>query len=74
MLGKIVWESFSILLVLYGLYLTYIFIWFSFYRIGVFDLTMSKTVSGIVVLIILAVSSVKWFIKKQRELREKENQ
>lgn len=74
MLSKILWESFSILLVLYGLYLTYIFIWFSLYRIGVFQLSTSKLISGSIVMVILLVSSVKWFVKKQRELKQRENQ
>lgn len=73
MIGKIIWESFSILLVLYGLYLTYIFIWFSLYRIGIMELSSAKLLSGVLVLIILTVSSVKWFHKKHKELKEKES-
>lgn len=72
MVGKILWESFSILLVLYGLYLTYIFIWFSLYRIGLFQLPAAKLISGSVVMVILVVSSVRWFIKKHKELKQKE--
>lgn len=74
MVGKILWESFSILLVLYGLYLTYIFIWFSLYRIGWFQLPAAKLISGSVVMVILVVSSVKWFIKKHKELKQRETQ
>lgn len=73
MIGKIIWESFSILLVLYGLYLTYIFIWFSLYRIGIMELSSAKLLSGVLVLIILTVSSVKWFHKKHKELKEKKS-
>lgn len=72
MIGKIIWESFSILLVLYGLYLTYIFLWFSIYRINILEIFTAKILSGLIVLVILGVSSVRWFIKKQRELKEKE--
>lgn len=71
MIGKIAWESFSILLLLYGLYLTYVFIWFSIYRIGIYDIVTSKLIAGSIALIILIFSSVKWFMKKHRELKEK---
>lgn len=73
MIGKIIWESFSVLLVLYGLYLTYVFIWFSLYRIGIMNLTSAKLLAAIVSITILAISSVKWFIKKHKELKEQEN-
>lgn len=71
MIGKIVWESFSILLVLYGLYLSYVFLWFSMYRIGLLEIQTAKVLSALVVLTILIVSSVKWFTKKHRELKSK---
>ncbi|MCX7737943.1 MAG: hypothetical protein N2Z80_00790 [Hydrogenothermaceae bacterium] len=71
MIGKIVWESFSILLVLYGLYLAYVFLWFSMYRIGFLEIQTAKVLSALVVLVILIVSSVKWFIKKHMELKSK---
>ncbi|MEJ5173130.1 MAG: hypothetical protein WHT47_05395 [Hydrogenothermaceae bacterium] len=73
MIGKIVWESFSILLLLYGLYLTYIFIWFSMYRIGIMDMGNSKLTAAVITLSILTFSSVKWFIKKHRQLNKEES-
>lgn len=68
MIGKIIWEAFSVALLLYGLYLAYVFMWFSMFRILDMDMEKAKLISGTVALVILVVSSVRWFIKKQKEL------
>ena len=69
MIGKIIWEAFSVALLLYGLYLTYVFMWFSMFRILDMDMEKAKLIAGTIALIILIVSSVKWFMKKQKELK-----
>lgn len=68
MIGKIIWEAFSVALLLYGLYLAYVFMWFSMFRILDMDMEKAKLISGTVALVILVVSSVRWFTKKQKEL------
>jgi hypothetical protein len=70
MIGKIIWEAFSVALLLYGLYLAYVFMWFSMFRIFDMEITKAKLIAGTVAIIILIVSSVKWFIKKQKELKK----
>ncbi|WP_457644313.1 hypothetical protein [Persephonella sp.] len=69
MFTKILWETFSVALLLYGLYLVYVFIWFSTFRITDMDIQTSKLISGFVIGIILIVSSYRWFKKKREELR-----
>ncbi len=72
MIGKIFWEALSVGLLLYGAYLTYVYIWFSMFRIWNIDITFSKVISGILVFTIVVISAVRWFIKKYRELEKKE--
>jgi hypothetical protein len=69
MVGKIIWESLSIALLLYGSYLAYVFIWFSLFRIFDMDIITAKLISGSVTLTIIAISSIRWFIKKHKELK-----
>ncbi len=70
MLTKIIWEGFSVALLLYGLYLVYVFLWFSEERILGWDIFTAKLISGGIVGIILVISSYKWFKKKQEELKK----
>ncbi len=70
MITKIIWEAFSVALLLYGLYLMYIFIWFSAERIFGWDIFFAKLVSGFIIGIFLVYSSVKWFRKKKLELEK----
>ena len=70
MITKILWEAFSVALLLYGSYLIYVFLWFSAVRIWSMDLTTAKLISGLLVGIILLYSSIKWFIKKKKILRQ----
>lgn len=72
MIVKIVWEALSIALLLYGAYLTYVYIWFSMFRIWDINITVSKIISGILVFTIVVISAVRWFIKKYREIEKKE--
>jgi hypothetical protein len=74
MVGKIIWESLSIALLLYGSYLAYVFIWFSLFRIFEMDITTAKLISGSITLTIIAISSIRWFIKKHKELKVMENE
>ncbi len=69
MITKILWEMFSVALLLYGLYLVYAFIWFSLYRIYDMDVSIAKLIAGSITLIILGFSSYKWFKKKYREIK-----
>ncbi|GAB6071931.1 hypothetical protein JCM14244_03080 [Venenivibrio stagnispumantis] len=69
---KVLWEGFSIALLLYGLYLTYIFIWFSIYRIYNTDLLIAKSIGATVSLIILALTFFNWLRKKHKEVHQKE--
>ncbi|RUM61593.1 MAG: hypothetical protein DSY66_01755 [Persephonella sp.] len=71
MLFKVLWESFSVALLLYGSYLIYVFIWFSIYKILKIDIFTSKIISGSIVNAILLFSFTKWLIKKVKELKEK---
>ncbi len=73
MITKILWEMFSVALLLYGLYLVYAFIWFSIYRIYDINITFAKAVAGSITLIILLYSSYKWFKKKLKELQQMKN-
>ncbi len=70
MLTKIIWEAFSIALLLYGLYLVYVFLWFSEVRIFNWDIFTAKLISGSIIGIILVISSYKWFKKKREELKK----
>lgn len=70
MIGKIIWEAFSVALLLYGLYLAYVFMWFSMFRILDMEMEKAKLIAGTIAIIILIVSSVRWFIKKQKELKK----
>jgi len=72
MITKIIWEAFSVALLLYGSYLIYVFIWFSVVRIWDVDVTTAKLGSGLIVGIILLYSSIKWFKKKKSELKREE--
>ena len=74
MIGKIFWESLSIALLLYGSYLAYVFIWFSLFRIFDMDITIAKLISGSITLTIIAISSIRWFIKKHKELKLMKNE
>jgi hypothetical protein len=74
MVGKIIWESLSIALLLYGSYLAYVFIWFSLFRIFDMDITITKLISGSITLTIIAISSIRWFIKKHKELKVMKNE
>jgi len=75
MIIKIFWEALSIGLLLYGLYLVYVFLWFSMVRIWDIDVFVAKAVGFIIVSIILIIPSIKWFKKKFREIQElKENE
>jgi tellurite resistance protein TehA-like permease len=74
MLFKVIWEAISIGLLLYGLYLVYVFIWFSIVRIWDTDVFFAKAIAFVVIGILLIFPSVKWFRKKFKELKElKEN-
>ncbi len=70
MITKILWEMFSVALLLYGLYLIYAFIWFSVYRIYDVNPGTAKLFAGIITILILAFSSYKWFKKKYREIKQ----
>ncbi|NPA51771.1 MAG: hypothetical protein GXO22_02630 [Aquificae bacterium] len=70
MLTKILWEMFSVALLLYGLYLVYAFIWFSIYRIYDIDISVAKFIAGSITLVILAYSSYRWFRKKSKEIEQ----
>ncbi len=74
MLKKILWEVFSVLLLLYGLYLGYVFAWFSLYRIFDMPTFLAKLISGIIAVGILIYSSYNWFRKKHKELEELKQQ
>lgn len=69
MIGKILWESLSIALLLYGSYLAYVFAWFSLFRIFDMDIMNAKLISGSITLTIIVISSIRWFIKKHEELK-----
>ncbi len=70
MLLKIFWEAISIGLLLYGLYLVYVFIWFTLVRVWDIEVFTAKAIGFLIVSIILIFPSVKWFKKKFKELRE----
>ena len=72
MITKIIWEAFSVLLLLYGSYLIYVFLWFTAVRIWDVDVLTAKIISGLLVGIILVYSSIKWFKKKKEELKKEE--
>ncbi|SNZ03426.1 hypothetical protein SAMN06265182_0377 [Persephonella hydrogeniphila] len=72
MITKILWEAFSVLLLLYGSYLIYVFLWFTAVRVWNVDIGVAKLISGLLVGIILVYSSIKWFKKKKEELKERE--
>jgi len=74
MVGKIIWESLSIALLLYGSYLAYVFIWFGLFRIFDMDITTAKLISGSIALTIIVVSSIRWFMKKHKELKLMKNE
>ena len=77
MITKVIWEAFSVALLLYGLYLVYVFLWFSSFRILEIDMTTAKIISGSIIGIILLFSSFKWTKKKRKELqllKEKEKE
>ncbi|MDO3651416.1 hypothetical protein Q3A91_31150, partial [Nocardia mangyaensis] len=70
MIGNIMWEAFSVACLLYGRYLAYVFMWFSMFRILDMEMEKAKLIAGTIAIIILIVSSVRWFIKKQKELKK----
>ncbi|WP_456465628.1 hypothetical protein [Persephonella sp.] len=72
MITKIIWEAFSVLLLLYGSYLIYVFLWFTIVRIWDIDVFTAKIISGLLVGIILIYSSIRWFKKKKEELKKEE--
>ncbi|WP_297492899.1 hypothetical protein [Persephonella sp.] len=72
MITKIIWEAFSVLLLLYGSYLIYVFLWFTVVRIWDVDVFTAKIISGLLVGIILVYSSIRWFKKKKEELKREE--
>ncbi len=67
-LPKILWEAFSVALLLYGSYLIYVFLWFSAVRIWNVDVFTAKLISGLIIGLILIYSSVRWFKKKKGQL------
>jgi len=69
---KILWEALSVALLLYGLYLFYAFLWFSISEIMHLPVITAKIISATVSLTILLYSTVKWFKKKQEEIRQLE--
>ncbi|HIQ24685.1 MAG TPA: hypothetical protein EYH43_01720 [Persephonella sp.] len=71
---KILWEALSVALLLYGLYLFYAFLWFSTSEIMHIPVLTAKIISATVSLTILLYSTLKWFKKKQEELRQLEEQ
>ncbi|RMD46236.1 MAG: hypothetical protein D6834_02810 [Aquificota bacterium] len=71
---QILWESLSVALLLYGVYLFYAFLWFSISEIMHISVFSSKLISGIVAIGIIFYSSFKWFNKKYRELKEIEEE
>ncbi|WP_338151305.1 hypothetical protein [Persephonella sp. IF05-L8] len=71
-LPKILWEAFSVALLLYGSYLIYVFLWFSAVRIWNVDVFTAKLISGLIIGLILIYSSVRWFKKKKAQLENKE--
>jgi hypothetical protein len=72
MITKILWEAFSVLLLLYGSYLIYVFLWFTVVRVWDVDVGTAKLISGLLVGIILVYSSIRWFKKKKEDLKERE--
>jgi len=72
MITKILWEAFSVALLLYGSYLIYVFLWFSAVRIWDINITTAKLISGLIVGIILLFSSIRWFMKKKRDIMKEE--
>ena len=72
MLAKILWESFSIALLLYGSYLIYVFLWFSIVRIWDTNPLIAKGSSGAVITAVLLYSFYKWFKRKYKEVKEME--
>ncbi len=71
-LYKILWETLSVALLLYGLYLFYAFLWFSISEIMHIPVLTAKIISAVVSLVILGYYSLKWFKKKQEELKKLE--
>ncbi|WP_456402942.1 hypothetical protein [Persephonella sp.] len=69
MITKVIWETLSVALLLYGLYLVYVFLWFSAFKIIDMDIQTAKLLSGTFIGIILIISSYRWFKKKKEELR-----
>ncbi|WP_457639197.1 hypothetical protein [Persephonella sp.] len=74
MITKILWEAFSVALLLYGSYLIYVFLWFSAVRIWDVNTTTAKLTSGLIVGIILLYSSIRWFLKKKKQLQREEQE
>ncbi len=70
MIIKVLWESFSIGLLLYGSYLIYVYIWFSINKIFRFDIFTSKLIAGSIIGAILLYSFFKWLRKKINDLKE----
>ena len=71
---KILWESLSVALLLYGLYLLYAFLWFSISEIMHIPVLTAKIISATVSLSILLYSSLKWFKKKHQEIKQLEKE
>ncbi len=70
MLAKILWESFSIALLLYGSYLIYVFLWFSIVRVWDINTIIAKGLSGTIIMVVLLYSFYKWFKRKYKEVKE----
>ncbi len=71
---QILWEALSVLLLLYGVYLFYAFLWFSASEILKIDVNTAKMLSGIVAIGIIIYSTFKWFKKKKEEIKKLEEQ
>jgi TRAP-type C4-dicarboxylate transport system permease large subunit len=71
---QILWEALSVLLLLYGVYLLYAFMWFSASEILKIDVSTAKFISAVIAIGIIAYSTFKWFKKKKEELKKLEEQ
>ena len=68
---RVLWESFSIALLLFGSYLIYVYIWFSINKIFKLDIYTYKVVAATIVGTVLLLSFFKRLRKKIKENKEK---